>query len=145
MLLTIKFLRFFRNLNSNSYFNFNTILKLYAMTKNCIVCQTKLVGRDGRKFCSDACRIEHHNQLNRSGGRFVRMINERLRKNHRILCELNCEGITKTNRASLVIRGFDFNLITMIERSSNGENYFYIYDQGYRMFDNEHYLLVKRE
>jgi hypothetical protein len=115
------------------------------MTKKCIVCESKLSGRDDKKFCTDACRIEYHNQLKRTGSRFVRMINERLRKNHRILCELNCEGITKTNRASLVIRGFDFNLITMIERSSNGDKYFYIYDQGYKLFDTEHYLLVKKE
>ncbi len=115
------------------------------MSKKCIVCQKSLVGREGKRFCSDACRIDHHNQLKRTGTQFVRLINDRLRRNHKILCEFNCEGITKTNRASLVIRGFDFNIVTMIESKSSGEKYFYIYDQGYCKYDKDHYLLVKKE
>jgi hypothetical protein len=32
------------------------------MEKKCKQCERLVVGRSDKKFCSDACRIDHHNQ-----------------------------------------------------------------------------------
>jgi hypothetical protein len=54
----------------------------------------KIVGR-GQKFCSDGCRNAYNNKINKDSTNFMRNINNKLRKNYRILSELNVEGKSK--------------------------------------------------
>jgi hypothetical protein len=58
----------------------------------------KIVGREDKKFCSDGCR--NNNKINKDSTNFMRNINNKLRKNYRILSELNVEGKSKTTRAN---------------------------------------------
>jgi hypothetical protein len=68
-----------------------------------------------------------------------------LRKNHKILSELNTHGKTKIPRNKLYDKGFDFQLFTSIYKTKKGNTYYYIYDQGYLALENELFLLIKRE
>ena len=75
----------------------------------------------------------------------IRNINNRLRKNWRILEALNPEQKTKTTRTKLIEKGFDFNYFTSIYTTKAGTIYYFVYDQGYLPLDNDFYALVKRQ
>ena len=52
--------------------------------------------------------------MNKDQNNLMRNINNSLRKNYRILCDLNPEGKTKTTRNKMSSKGFDFDLFTSI-------------------------------
>lgn len=75
----------------------------------------------------------------------MRNTNNKLRKNYRILCLANKQGKTKTTRNKLLLSGFDFTLITGILNTRSGSTYYFVYDQGYLLLDNDHLMLVKKD
>ena len=113
--------------------------------KNCLECGDKMVGREDKKFCSDGCRNAYNNKMNKDHTNLMRNINNKLRKNYRILTELNPEGKTKTTKNKLISKGFDFDLITSVYTTKTGNTYYFVYDQGYMTVENEGYVLVKKE
>lgn len=113
--------------------------------KACLECGEKIVGREDKKFCSDGCRNSYNNKMNKDHTNLMRNINNKLRKNYRVLAELNPEGKTKTNRNKLLSKGFDFELITSIYKTKTGNTYYFVYDYGYMELENEQYILVKKE
>ena len=115
------------------------------MKKRCPECGDKIIGRADKKFCSDACRNTHNNALNKDSKNLVRNINNRLRKNYRILESLNPDGKTKTTKEKLLRLGFNFEFFTNIYTTKTGSDYFYLYDQGYLALENDFYLIVKRQ
>lgn len=116
-----------------------------SMKKLCPECGTKIVGRIDKKFCSDACRNSYNNKFNKDSKNLIRNTNNRLRKNYRILEALNPDQKTKTFRAKLIEKGFDFNYFTNIQTTKAGKVYYFVYDQGYLLLDDDNYLLVKRD
>ena len=115
------------------------------MQKVCLECGEKIVGREDKKFCSDGCRNTYNNKINKDSTNFMRNINNKLRKNYRILSEINTEGKSKTTRAKLLSKGFDFEFFTNILETKTGNTYFFVYDQGYRALEDDFYMLVKKE
>lgn len=114
------------------------------MKKTCLECDRELFGRTDKKFCSDGCRNTYNNRLNKDTTNRVRNINNRLRKNYRILEALNPDQKTKTTRQKLLEKGFDFNFITSIYTTKAGKIYYFVYNQGYLPLDGDYYALVKR-
>lgn len=115
------------------------------MEKSCLECGDKIVGREDKKFCSDGCRNAYNNKMNKDSTNYMRNINNKLRKNYRILMELNLDGKTKTTHSKLVSRGFDFEFFTNVLNTKTGSVYYFVYDQGYLALENDYYLLVKKE
>ena len=113
--------------------------------KNCLECNEKIVGREDKKFCSDGCRNAFNNKINKDSTNFMRNVNNKLRKNYRILSELNTEGKSKTTRMKLMSKGFDFEFFTSILNTKTGNTYYFLYDQGYRILEDDYYMLVKKE
>ena len=115
------------------------------MKKLCPECGDQIIGRADKKFCCDACRNTHNNALNKDSKNLVRNINNRLRKNYRILEFLNPDGKTKTTKEKLLRLGFNFEFFTNIYTTKTGSVYFYLYDQGYLALENDFYLIVKKQ
>ncbi|WBU90844.1 hypothetical protein [Cellulophaga omnivescoria] len=116
------------------------------METNCLECGKKLVGRADKKFCEDYCRNAYNNKINKDSKNLIRNINNRLRKNYRILDSFTLtEGKTKTTRTRLIDKGFDFEFITNTYTTKKGTTYFFVYDLGYLPLDNDFYMIVKRE
>ena len=113
--------------------------------KSCLECEEKIIGREDKKFCSDGCRNAYNNKINKDSTNFMRNINNKLRKNYRILTSLNTEGKSKTTRAKLLSKGFDFEFFTNILQTNTGNTYYFLYDQGYLLLDNDFYMLVKKD
>ena len=113
--------------------------------KKCLECGDKITGRSDKKFCSDQCRISYNNRLNSDETNLVRNINNALRKNRRILLELNTSGKTRAPREKLAERGFDFHYFTSIYTTKEGGVYHFCYEQGYLQMDKDWFLLVVRK
>ena len=115
------------------------------MSKSCLECGEKIVGRTDKKFCSDACRNSYNNSINKDSKNLIRNTNNRLRKNYRILESLNPEQKTKVSRSKLIEKGFDFTYFTSIYTTKVGTVYYFVYAQGYLPLESDYYALVKRE
>ena len=115
------------------------------MGKTCLECGEKIIGRADKKFCSDYCRNAFNNKVNKDSKNLIRNINNRLRKNYRILEELNTTGKSKVTKTRLLDKGFDFEYFTNTYTTQKGSIYYFIYDQGYLPLENDFYMLVKRE
>ncbi|HMQ60189.1 MAG TPA: hypothetical protein PKE06_05930 [Flavilitoribacter sp.] len=113
--------------------------------RKCLECKEEFLGRADKKFCSDQCRSAYNNRLNSDGINFVRNINSILRKNRRILEELNPEGKATVHREQLLERGFRFSYFTNEYVTRAGKVYRYCYDQGYLELDNDFFTLVRRK
>ncbi|MBR9913427.1 MAG: hypothetical protein GYB32_01160 [Algicola sp.] len=113
--------------------------------RTCPECGEKIVGRIDKKYCSDACRNTYNNALNKDIKNLIRNTHNRLRKNYRILEELNPNQKKKTSRERMMGKGFDFNYFTSIYTTKTGNQYFFVYDQGYLALEDDYYALVKRE
>ncbi|CAD7813888.1 hypothetical protein CHRY9390_02725 [Chryseobacterium aquaeductus] len=110
---------------------------------NCLECGEKIIGRSDKKFCNDACRNAYNNKQNKDSSNLMRNVNNKLRRNYRILSEMNTEGKAKITKSKLDGLGFDFNYFTQIKIYKNGSEYKFIYDQGYKILDDDYILIVK--
>lgn len=112
------------------------------MEKQCLECQTPLRGRADKKFCSDACRNSYNNRQNSDANNLMRNVNNTLRKNRRILADLNPEGKSRVHRETMARKGFNFNYFTNIYQTKSGKTYYFCYDQGYIEVEPMHFTLV---
>ncbi len=110
--------------------------------RKCLECAEEFTGRVDKRFCSDQCRNTYNNRQNSDSTTTVRNINNILRKNRRILTELNKSEKTKVHRTKLSDKGFNFNYFTSIYTTQKGSSYYFCYEQGYLPLDNEFYFLV---
>lgn len=114
------------------------------MEKRCLECNTRFKGRRDKKFCSDTCRNAYNNKFSRQVNNTVRNVNRLLGKNYRILLQLNPNGKAKTTRDIMSAKGFDFNHYTSIYETKKGARYYFCYDQGYLLLDDNSVALVKK-
>jgi hypothetical protein len=111
-------------------------------SRSCLECGEPFKGRIDKKFCSDTCRVAYNNRLNSDETNYVRNINNILRKNRRILKNMNPTGKNKVSYEKLKAHGFDFNHFTSTYRTRDGAQYYYCYEQGYLPIENDLFLLV---
>jgi hypothetical protein len=105
----------------------------------------EIVGRAGKMFCSDNCRNTWNNRQNKDATNLVRNINNRLRKNYRILTELNVVENAKVERKLLKKKGFDFEFFTSYLNAKTGNEYYFVYDYGYFEVQEDMFMLIKKE
>ena len=110
--------------------------------KLCLECGDPILGRSDKKFCGDQCRNAFNNRLNSDSNNLVRNINNQLRKNRRIMAELNPEGKTKVNKEQLLSLGFNFKFSTHTYTTQKGTTYYFCYDHGYLQLDDVVFVLV---
>lgn len=116
------------------------------LMENCLECGEKIIGRSDKKFCNDGCRNTYNNKHNKDSSNLMRNINNKLRKNHRILSEQKfMEGKAKTTRNRLISEGFDFEYFTNLIVYKNGAEYRFLYDIGYKFLEDDWILLVRKE
>jgi len=113
------------------------------MTKKCLECDEKIIGRTDKKFCSDICRNSYNNKINSVTNNYVRVVNTMLKRNRKILEELVPATSTKTTKEKLLQRGFNFHYFTNIHKGRKG-SYYFCYDYGYHALGKDQYILVKR-
>ena len=110
----------------------------------CLECGEKIIGRIDKKFCSDQCRNVHNNRLNSDATNIVRNINNILRRNRRVLEELNkMSGKTMVSKDTLLSNGYNFSYQTHTYTTKRGDIYHFCYEQGFLFLEDKNlYLLV---
>jgi hypothetical protein len=111
----------------------------------CLECGESFVGRADKKFCSDYCRNAYNNKINKDSKNLIRNTNNKLRKNWRILEELNPNKKGTVSKNQLDTKGFDFSLFTSVYTTKTNDVYYFCYNQGYRILENDKYMLVKKD
>jgi hypothetical protein len=111
----------------------------------CIECNAEIRGRIDKKFCGDQCRTSYNNRQKRIENDYVSDVNNILRKNRKILADLNPEGKSKVSLSKLKAKGFDFTYHTSTYTTKEGAKYFYCYEQGYLPIEKDQYLLVVKK
>jgi len=113
----------------------NVFLYLYqnfsAVEKRCLDCGDLIHGRTDKKFCSDQCRNNYNNRLNRDTNNYVRNVHGLLRKNRRILCDLFTEGREKVHKDVLFALGYNFSFFTHVIETAGGKVTRYCFEYGY--------------
>jgi predicted nucleic acid-binding Zn ribbon protein len=113
--------------------------------RKCPECGKPIFGRVDKKFCSDACRNARNNKSNADATNYVRNVNNILRKNRRVLLDMNPKGKTKTHKDKMLTNGFNFDFYTNTYTTKAGQEYRYCYDQGYLMLEEGFVLLIVRK
>jgi len=111
----------------------------------CLNCNTSFIGRADKKYCSDQCRSEAYNKKNSGSNSYIREINAVLRKNRKILLELNPTGKNKVHKDMLLSRGYRFDYHTHTYTTKAGKVYYFCYEHGYLSLGNDFYALVIRD
>lgn len=112
------------------------------MDNLCLECGARLMGRVDKKFCNDQCRNIYNNKLNRDETAYMSKVNRVMRKNRRILKELNPEGKAKVKRKAMDSLGFDFKYFTNVYKTKEGKVYYFCYEYGYLPLENSYFALV---
>ena len=111
--------------------------KLAVVEKLCLDCGDKIRGRADKKFCSDQCRNNYNNRLNRDSTNLIRNIHALLRKNRRILATLHDGEKEALHKDALYALGFNFGFFTHLVESVGGEKTYYCYEYGYSDTDGD--------
>ena len=115
-------------------------------TRFCLQCEKPIKsGRTDKKFCNEGCKSLYHNAKITSEPPEIRRVNKLLRKNRDILKELlgkDSEYICV--KETLVKKGFKFDYHTHnIISKSQGNQFTFCYDYGYRELEHNKYKIVK--
>ena len=112
------------------------------MIKKCLDCGTLFEGRSDKKFCCDYCRSNFHNHRNKTVNSFIRHTNHLLRKNRAILESLAARGKDKISMSWLIRQGFNFDFFTNVLSGDDGILYYFCYDHGYQVLEEEDLVLI---
>ena len=112
--------------------------------KFCLECGEPLKGRSDKKFCDDQCRSNYNNKARSDETAEMRVINNILRKNRRILeSVVHADGKGKILKQKLSDQGFNFKYFTHIYQTQKGTTYRICYDFGYLPIENDFIMVVK--
>lgn len=115
-----------------------------APMRRCVNCKSMMLGRSDKKFCDDGCRSSYNNKRRASELASVRRINAVLFQNRRILKNNNPYGKAKVKKGKLLLEGFDFNYHTHLYITNKGHEYYFCYDYGYLLINQDEVLVVHR-
>ncbi|GAA4316115.1 hypothetical protein [Compostibacter hankyongensis] len=116
-------------------------------TRYCLECGARIKGRSDKKYCNDQCRNSYNNRQKGDANAFVRRVNHILRRNRSILETLipPDTGKIRLAQSQLVDKGFNFSYYTHIYKTRNRHTYYFCYEYGYMLLEDDYYMLVKRE
>lgn len=116
------------------------------MNPTCMECSKPLLGRADKKFCDDQCRTAYHNRQNKDSTKLMRTINNRLKRNRRILQTLWEEFQQhKVPVSRLYETGYDFRYATHTRRTESGREYVFCYDVGITRLEEEQACLIQKD
>lgn len=113
------------------------------MERVCLDCGARLLGRSDKKFCSDQCRNNYNNRLNRDQNNYVRNVHAQLRRNRKILSDLYEDGHSRIHRDALIAQGFNFTFFTHLVETREGLRWSYCFEYGFRESDKGYLVLQK--
>lgn len=121
-----------------SFLYFVTLSKHYAVERVCLDCGEKILGRSDKKFCSDQCRNNYNNRINRDTNNYVRNVHAQLRRNRKILADFYDDGKRRIHRDALFALGYNFTFFTHMVETTEGAKWSYCFEYGFRALENDY-------
>lgn len=117
------------------------------MKGHCAICRKLFVGREGKKFCSIACKSTYHKRLRKVNNKATILIDKILHRNRSILLEImgKHKSKIKVPRSALDKKRFNYKYFTSRTVNSQNKEYFHLYDFAYMEFSNEEVLIVRKK
>jgi len=112
----------------------------------CPHCNTEIVGRSDKKYCSVYCKSAHQYQNRKTKEELYYTIDKKLKTNRKLLKAYNKSGMSKVRKQKLISEGFDPNYFTHYWKNKKGQVYLFCYEYGFLSLkenNKEKYLLVK--
>jgi len=113
-------------------------MKILAVERVCLDCGARLLGRSDKKFCSDQCRNNYNNRINRDQNNYVRNVHAQLRRNRKILSELVDDGHHRIHRDALIAQGYNFTFFTHLVETKEGVRWSYCFEYGFSETANDY-------
>jgi hypothetical protein len=113
---------------------------------HCLYCDKELKsGRIDKKFCDDGCRNQYHNEQKIAEHGEIKMINNILKNNRKILKRLlNDKPSVMVNHETLLRKGFEFDYLThAVTTKSQKNKYVFCYNYGYHEYEKNKFKVVK--
>lgn len=112
--------------------------------KNCMLCGKHLLGRTDKKYCGNYCRNTYNNKVNRQSKLAMQTAQNILSRNRRILREVIGESkITQIHTSVLLSKGYHFDYLTCVRKSSRGEEHKYCYEFNIREITPEMIEIIR--
>lgn len=114
--------------------------------KFCLSCGEPIKGRTDKKFCDDQCRSNYNNRLNSENSVQIRIVNNILKKNRKLLEAVGgVDGKGKISKQKLMEKGFNFKYFTQMHTTQKGSVYKLCYEYAYLLIENDFVFVVKWE
>jgi predicted nucleic acid-binding Zn ribbon protein len=97
----------------------------------CPICNSPLLGRSDKKYCSDQCRYLANNKIKIQTERPILEINKALRQNRSILKKLCPIGKVVVRKEVLVAMGYEVAVFSSLFVTSNKQVYYICYDYAF--------------
>lgn len=101
------------------------------MARLCPQCGAVIHGRSDKRFCSDSCRCDYHNERRRAQEKELRQVNRILAANWRLLSQLIRLGHKDIPAAELAARDFNFEVYTAAQRPFLRQPVYWCYNYAY--------------
>lgn len=101
------------------------------MARQCPQCGAPFHGRSDKRFCSDGCRSDFHNERRRAQEKELRSVNRILSANWRLLMRLLRDGQRDIPAGELAARDFNFEIFTACRRHFPGRRTYWCYNCSY--------------
>ncbi|RLD43947.1 MAG: hypothetical protein DRI86_08740 [Bacteroidetes bacterium] len=116
--------------------------------RKCLECNTEIFGRIDKKFCSDQCRNTYNNRTQAHQNKYIRKVNYTLRKNRRIMEAFvltTDKNVKRVKKSDMLDKGFNFDFYTNIYSTKNKKYYYFSYEYGYNILEDNYIAIVRRD
>ena len=97
----------------------------------CPICNSPLLGRADKKYCSDQCRYLANSKNKIQSEQPIIEVNRALRKNRSILKKLCPAGKAVVRKELLIAMGYDVKFFSSLFLTSNKQVYYICYDYAF--------------
>lgn len=110
----------------------------------CLNCEELFEGRANKKFCSNSCKNQYHNEKNKEKTEKLLDINKKLHRNWSLLNDMyNVYRSKPIDIEMLTAAGFEEKFHTHIYKSHVGGIYNFVYDYGWKPYIDNQIQIVK--
>ncbi|SIR27222.1 hypothetical protein [Maribacter ulvicola] len=101
------------------------------MKKTCPECNSEVIGRTDKMFCSVKCKSIHQYEKSQKENTFYFSVDKQLKKNRKILKRYNKSGFTTVRHTILLEEGFNPKFFTHYWKNQKKDVYLFCYDFGF--------------
>lgn len=105
--------------------------------KRCPVCNTEIIGRQDKIYCSVQCKSADYYESKTLKQEFYFRVDRQLKTNRKLLKRYNQKGLTTLRKEILLAEGFNPRFFTHYWKNSKKQTYLFCYEYGFTEFSRD--------